>query len=110
MKERKNILKESHISKHIALLKGMLYVKNTALCSNIGFSKRDTASFERKVRHVEITRFPLKGGPKVKEVLAKNVPYAREAPKINFDRVFHTKAKTRSKLILEASRPGPLSP
>ena len=56
------------------------------------------------------TRFPLKGGPKVKEVLAKNVPYAREAPKINFDRVFHTKAKTRSKLILEASRPGPLSP
>ena len=57
-----------------------------------------------------ITRFPLKGAPKVKEVLAKNVPYAREAPKINFDRVFHTKAKTRSKLILEASRPGPLSP
>ena len=57
-----------------------------------------------------ITRFPLKGDPKVKEVLAKNVPYAREAPKINFDRVFHTKAKTRSKLILEASRPGPLSP
>jgi hypothetical protein len=46
----------------------------------------------------------------VKEVLAKNVPYAREAPKINFDRVFHTKAKPRSKLILEASRPGPLSP
>ena len=59
---------------------------------------------------MEITRFPLKGAPKVKEVLAKNVPYAREAPKINFDRVFHTKAKTRSKLILEASRPGPLSP
>ena len=52
---------------------------------------------------MEITRFPLKGPPKVKEVLAKNVPYAREAPKINFDRVFHTKAKTRSKLILEAS-------
>ena len=49
-----------------------------------------------------ITRFPLKGAPKMKEVLAKNVPYAREAPKINFDRVFHTKAKTRSKLILEA--------
>ena len=62
------------------------------------------------VRHVEITRFPLKGAPKMKEVLAKNVPYAREAPKINFDRVFHTKAKTRSKFILEASRPGPLSP
>ena len=59
---------------------------------------------------MEITRFPLKRAPKVKEVLAKNVPYAREAPKINFDRVFHTKAKTRSKLILEASRPGPLSP
>ena len=38
-----------------------------------------------------------------KEVLAKNVPYACEAPKINFDRIFHTKAKTRSKLILEAS-------
>ena len=50
-----------------------------------------------------ITKFPLKGAPKVKEVLAKNVPYACEAPKINFDRVFHTKAKTRSKLILEAS-------
>ena len=59
---------------------------------------------------VHLAKFPLKGAPKVKEVLAKNVPYAREAPKINFDRVFHTKAKTRSKLILEASRPGPLSP
>ena len=56
--------------------------------------------------HIDVLylRFSLKGAPKVKEVLAKNVPYAREAPKINFDRVFHTKAKTRSKLILEASK------
>ena len=41
----------------------------------------------------DITRFPLKGAPKVKEVLAKNVPYAREAPKINFDRVFIQRQK-----------------
>jgi len=33
-----------------------------------------------------------------------------EASKINFDRVFAFVWKTRSKLILEASRPGPLSP
>ena len=33
IKERKNILKKSHISKHIALLKGMFYLKNTAYCA-----------------------------------------------------------------------------
>ena len=39
-KERKNILKESHILTHIALLKGMLYVKNTAYCAaNLAFLK-----------------------------------------------------------------------
>ena len=35
VRSEKNILKESHISKHIALLKGMLYVKNTAYCAAI---------------------------------------------------------------------------
>ena len=49
---------------------------------------------------MEKTRFPLKRAPKVKEVLAKNVPYAREAPKINFDRVFHTKAKNSVEINL----------
>ena len=91
---------------------GVLYIKpwyqkkNTQWPSDI----RNAAYGSKFNIYIYITRFPLKEAPKVKEVLAKNVPYAREAPKINFDRVFHTKAKTRSKLILEASRPGPLSP
>jgi hypothetical protein len=76
--------------------------------SGIGISANLTGSLQLPTS--KWTKIPLKGAPKVKEVLAKNVPYALEAPKINFDRVFHTKAKTRSKLILEASRPGPLSP
>ena len=49
---------------------------------------------------MEITRFPLKGPPKVKEVLAKNVPYSREAPKINFDRVFSYKGKNSVEINL----------
>ena len=92
---------------HIALLQKYMDVLHQRLPLQL---KLFFVAPKRTPSFLILTRFPLKGAPKVKEVLAKNVPYAREAPKINFDRVFHTKSKTRSKLILEASRPGPLSP
>ena len=48
-KERKNILKESHISKYVALLRGMPCVNNIAFCAGILVKKRGTAPLRRRL-------------------------------------------------------------
>ena len=48
-KERKNILKESHISKYVALLRGMPCVNNIAFCAGILVQKRGTAPLRRRL-------------------------------------------------------------